>query len=505
MSDESPASKPPESGKPAAIPPVEAKPMPAPVKKAGGKKLIGIMAAVVVLAFVIYLVISSLGVVSTDDAYVNSHVTFVAPRVAGQVKRVLVDDNNRVRKGDVLVQLDEEPFLVQVHLKEAAVAIAQADLSAANASVRGMIGQIRSARFKLEYTIDQVHNDIELVKANVAALNSANASLTLAQQEFDRSKKLLATHVASNEEFDQRQEELTRAQAQYSQALQNVYQSRVALGLPVKPENSDDLTQVPSDLDQTAPAVRQAQAELIQSAAQLNVTISSYKLTPREMIDEFYNRDPQRDIDRIYDSLTKEAPPIKQAEAKLQSARSDLDQANLNLRYCTVVAEIDGVITRRNVNPGNDVQVAQQLMAIRSLKDIWVDANFKETQLADLRIGQPVDLETDVYGSRKIYKGRISGFTMGTGSTLALLPAQNATGNFVKVVQRLPVRIDVLDYDPDKDPLFVGISVTPKVHIKAQPTGPNAGDFLQMYIPVAESPSTPAIPTPAASPATSQP
>ena len=197
------------------------------------------------------------------------------------------------------------------------------------------------------------------------------------------------------------------------------------------------------------------------------------------MLEEFYKRDPEGNIDRIYAQIRKDAPPVKQAEAKLKSAQRDLDQAQLNLRYCDIVSEIDGVVTRRNVNPGNNVQVGQELMAIRSLTDIWVDANFKETQLASLRIGQPVDLETDVYGKHKVYQGRISGFTMGTGSTLALLPAQNATGNFVKVVQRLPVRIEVMDYDPDKEPLFVGISVTPKVHIKATPTGPDAGNFLQ--------------------------
>jgi membrane fusion protein, multidrug efflux system len=100
-------------------------------------------------------------------------------------------------------------------------------------------------------------------------------------------------------------------------------------------------------------------------------------------------------------------------------------------------------------------------MAIRSLHDIWVDANFKETQLGDLRIGQAADLYIDMYGGRHVFKGRISGFTMGTGSTLALLPAQNATGNFVKVVQRLPVRIDLEGYDPDKDALFIGTSVVP--------------------------------------------
>ena len=120
-------------------------------------------------------------------------------------------------------------------------------------------------------------------------------------------------------------------------------------------------------------------------------------------------------------------------------------------------------------------------MAVRSLTEIWIDANFKETQLGGLRIGQPADLDVDMYGSRR-FKGRISGFTMGTGLTLAFLPAENATGNFVKVVQRLPVRIDLIDYDPDMTPLFIGLSVTPTVHVKEEPTGPDAGKVLQPHI-----------------------
>ena len=126
-------------------------------------------------------------------------------------------------------------------------------------------------------------------------------------------------------------------------------------------------------------------------------------------------------------------------------------------------------------------------MAVRSLNEIWVDANFKETQLRDLRIGQPVDLYVDMYGGKHVFKGRISGFTEGTGSTLALLPPENATGNFIKVVQRLPVRIDLVDYNADQTPLFIGTSVVPYVYINKPPTGPDAGKFLQTYVP--QSPS----------------
>src|SRR5208337_2117970 len=189
--------------------------------------------------------------------------------------------------------------------------------------------------------------------------------------------------------------------------------------------------------------------------------------------------------------FTANAPAVKQAEAKLEAATRDLAQAELDLRYCDIIAEIDGVVTRRNVNPGNFVQVGQNLMAVRSLDEIWVDANFKETQLRDLRIGQPVDLQIDMYGGKHIFKGRISGFTEGTGSTLALLPPENATGNFIMVVQRLPVRIDLVNYNADQAPLFIGTSVVPTVYIDKSPTGPDAGKFLQTYVPQTNQPPPP--------------
>jgi len=441
--------------------------------------VLGILAAALLLFVGIPRLLHALNSVSTDDAYVNGYVTFVAPRVSGQVARVLVDDNYRVKKGDVLVELDPEPYQVQVAIKQAIVDTAQANLVVAQASVRGLLGQTRSQRFKLTRAIEDVDNQIALVRARVATWEQSKATLVLAQAEFNRAERLLATKVVSAEEYDQKREALDVAKAQVQQALENVLQARVALGLPAQPPEGMSLADVPADLDQTFSSVRQAQADLLQSAAQLGIVPSSYNLTPKQTLDEFYRRDPTGDLDRIYAVILKNAPTLKQAETNLLQAQRDLDQAKLNLRYCTVFAEIDGVITRRNVNPGNNVQVGQSLMAIRSLRDIWVDANFKETQLRNLRIGQRVDLEVDMYGGKRIFEGRISGFTMGTGSTLALLPAQNATGNFVKVVQRLPVRIDVMNYDPDKLPLFVGLSVTPTVDLRTAPSGPNAGKFLQ--------------------------
>jgi membrane fusion protein (multidrug efflux system) len=476
MPTEKPTPQPPDQS---IVPEAQPKPTTRPARKRRWRVIAAVLLLVAALLVGIPRILRALNTVSTDDAYVNGYVTFVAPRVSGQVARVLVDDNYRVKKGDVLVELDPEPFQVQVAIKQATVDTAQANLVLAQASVRGLLGQTRSQRFKLTRAIEDVDNQIALIRARVATWEQSKATLVLAQAEFDRAERLLATKVVSAEEYDQRREALDVAKAQVTQALESILQARVALGLPAQPPAGTSLADVPADLDQTFSSVRQAQADLLQSAAQLGIVPSSYNLTPKQTLDEFYRRDPTGDIDRIYAAVIKNAPSLKQAETNLMQAQRDLDQAKLNLRYCTVVAEIDGVITRRNVNPGNNVQTGQSLMAIRSLRDIWIDANFKETQIRNLRIGQRVDLEVDMYGGKQIFEGRISGFTMGTGSTLALLPAQNATGNFVKVVQRLPVRIDVMNYDPDKLPLFVGLSVTPTVDLKTAPTGPNAGKFLQ--------------------------
>ncbi|HEY6842267.1 MAG TPA: HlyD family secretion protein [Chthoniobacterales bacterium] len=468
-----------DAAKPAAVPPRKRRRWVLPLI---------VVLVVIALFFGIPKIVRAFNTVSTDDAYVNSYVTFVAPRVAGQVARVLVEDNNRVKKGDVLVELDPEPYRVQVAIKQAAVVSAQAELVVAEATARGSVAQTRSSRFKVIRAIEDVDNQVAIIRARVATWEQSKAALVLAQAEFDRAEHLMATKVVSAEEYDQKHEVLDAAKAQVKQALESIHQARVALGLPAEAPQGTSLGDVPPNLDQTFSSVRQALADLLQNAAKLGVVTSSFDLTPKQAIDEFYRRDPGGDVDRIYAEVIKNAPDLKRSQASLLQSQRDLDQAQLDLRYCTIVAEIDGVVTRRNVNPGNNVQVGQSLMAIRSLRDIWVDANFKETQIRNLRIGQRVELELDMYGGKRTFEGRISGFTNGTGSTLSLLPAENATGNFVKVVQRLPVRIDVINYDPDKAPLFVGLSVTPSVDLKTAPSGPNAGNFLQAPIQADASP-----------------
>jgi membrane fusion protein (multidrug efflux system) len=483
-----PEGSPPESREPAAHRDVTAHPDHQATEPVRGparawRRWVLVVAAVAGLAIAGYYlrptVERMLNTVSTDDAYVNGHVTFVAPRVAGQVSRVYVDDNYRVKRGALLVQLDKEPYQVQVAIRKSAVASAEADLVAAQAQVRALVAQGRANRYQLERAIEDVDTQIANLRANVATLSSRRATLALSRNNLRRGEELVKTGGISKEELDQRTQTVKVDEAAVDQALQQVYATRVGLGQPAQPPAGKDLTYVPDNLDQTFSSVTQAVGQLQETAAQFGYSASSWEMKPKELLDEFYKQDPGRNVDKIMARLIPNAPGIKQAEAKLQQARADLDDALLNLRYCDIVSEIDGVVTRRNVNPGNNISVGQSLMAVRSLTEIWIDANFKETQLADLRIGHRVGCEVDMYGSRREYEGRITGFTMGTGQTLALLPPQNATGNFVKIVQRLPVRIELTDYDPDKAPLFVGLSVVPYVYYKERPTGPHAGEMLQ--------------------------
>ncbi len=289
----------------------------------------------------------------------------------------------------------------------------------------------------------------------------------------------MPTAAISVEECDLREQSERVAAATVVQAQEAIAQTRVALGLAPQPDKGKSLSDVPPDLNQTFSTVRAALSDCVLTVTQLGLPLKSIDLTPNKALEEFRKLDKKGNIDQILHDLVPKAPFVLQAKAALEQSRHDMELAELNLRYCDVVSEIDGVVVGRNVNPGTNVQAGQSLMAVRSIKEIWIDANFKETQLADLRIGQRVRCEVDMYCGRREFEGRITGFTMGTGQTLSLLPAQNATGNFVKIVQRLPVRVELIDYDPEKTPLFVGATVTPYVYYKEPPTGPHAGNILQ--------------------------
>ena len=191
----------------------------------------GVLAALVLAAiwkFGIPWIELTLNTVSTDDAYVNGHVTFVAARVSGQITRVLVDDNNRVHKGDILAQLDREPYEVAVAEKRAAVDTAKADLLAATAAVRGLEAQARGQYWQLQNAMEDVDNRVALLHARVAALDKSNATLKLAQLDFERAEKLLPSDTISRAEYDRRQAVLSESQADVKRATADVNQIRVS-------------------------------------------------------------------------------------------------------------------------------------------------------------------------------------------------------------------------------------------------------------------------------------
>jgi membrane fusion protein (multidrug efflux system) len=441
--------------------------------------------------FLIPWVLTALNTVSTDDAYVNGHVTFVAPRVKGQVVRVLVDDNYRVRKGDILVQLDKQPYQVEVNRKKAALDIAQSKLVQARATVNATAARARAQRHQMVNAVQQVRSQIQGLQADVATLAKYQAALEDARKEYVRAERLLQKGgAASREEFDQRRAAWLEAEASVRMAQENIRKTRASLSLPLEPPAGKDLGYVPYGLEQNHPTVLAALSEVITLGAELGVKLPAHVETPEQLLKTFHVDQPE-EYEKIIRQVVEDAPAIKVAVADVEQAKADLAQANLDLLYTDVVAEIDGAVTGRNVNPGNNVQAGQSLMAVRSLTEIWIDANFKETQLADLRIGQRVRCEVDMYGSRREYEGRITGFTMGTGETLALLPPQNATGNFVKIVQRLPVRVELTNYNPDQGPLFVGLSVAPYVYYKEPPTGDHAGEVLQPFRPLPQGTTAP--------------
>ncbi|MBX6313176.1 MAG: HlyD family secretion protein [Isosphaeraceae bacterium] len=462
----------------------------APIERSGGRRwgrrllLVAVVAAVAVAGgYALYpRVRLALMTVSTDDAYVNSHVTHVAPRITENVREVHVDDNDFVRKGDLLVVLDDELWRVRVHQARAALQIAQKSREQALAKARAAVAAARANRFQLAAAMSNVRNQVAGLRGAVARLNEARVAERLAQAEAERYAELARRRSVSQEEADIRRTDYDQAKARVRQALEEVHRIRAGLDLPEEPEPGHDLTEVPPDLDQHHSSVLAALGTLALNLADLGVPLPSYYDTPDQFLDEIRKKAPDGDIDALIEQTVRKAPNVEAAEAQVEQAEEQLAEAELNLSYCEIRAEIDGFISNRNVNPGDRVVQGERLMAIRSFEEVWIDCNFKETQLEPIRIGHPVDITIDAYPG-KVFRGRVSGFSPGTGAAMALLPPQNATGNFVKIVQRLPVRVDLVGANPPDTPLFIGLSAVPYVRIYDPPTGPYAGQRLRGSFP----------------------
>ncbi len=356
----------------------------------------------------------------TDDAQINGHLIQISARIAGQVTKINVDENQYISKGTVIAELDPRDFEVAVQNAQAAVDSARANAVAARVNVPILSVNTGS-------TLSSAASDVSGARAGVlqaesqlqaahAKVAEAKANAVKADADLERYKPLVAKDVISKQQFD-----AAVAAADSSRAsVADAEASEAAAAEAVK-----------------AARDREAQSQASYKSAQTG---------------------PQQ--------VAAQDARAKQAEAQVEEAEAQLAQAKLNLSYTQIVAPSNGIVTRKSLELNQNVSVGQNLLTLVSLDDLWVTANFKETQLKHIAAKQKVEIEVDATGRK--YSGVVTQVGGATGSVLSLFPPENATGNYVKVVQRVPVRIDFTDLaNEDKEhQLRPGLSVEPKVTIK---------------------------------------
>ena len=410
---------------------------------------------------------------STDDAFVSGHMTMVSPRIEGVVTEVVVEQNDRVEPGTVLVRLDREPFEIAQAQAEAAVVEARANLDLARAQVKAQLAAARGAFFRRKNQQEQLRRQIKSLDAQVATLKAQQSTQKLAALDQKRLENLVRQGSATQAELDQRNNTLDVANQRVREAWTAIDETRAGLGIA---SNYDDPLQVPGDLLQQQSGIQTAVSDISSSLAQIGINFDAHDIKPGEAFEQLIHMDTSQGIEDAFGRVVERAPAVKVAAAGVIRAERQLDNARLRLSWTEIKSEIAGYVQDRAANPGNRVEPGQTLVTVRP-DYIWVSANFKETQLKNLQIGMPVDLYVDAY-PKKVFKGRVAGFLPGTGQSETLLPPENATGNYIKVTQRLPVRIELAEPAPTDTPLFIGLSVVPYVKFTEKPTGPDAGQRL---------------------------
>jgi membrane fusion protein, multidrug efflux system len=382
-------------------------------------------AAIVLVAVALGFYLYSRNRVSTDDAQVDGHIVPMAAKISGTVAEVLVHDNEAVKAGQVLVRIDARDYQTRVDQAKAQVESAQASGHAATVGVPWTEGLTQSGT------------------------SDAQAQLAAAEANSDRAK--VAYEQASTADLAFAQAQVDKATADYDKAQADLERMKP---LAAKAEISQQ------ELDSYTAAARVASSELQSAQEKLTAAKQSIGIA----------RDQQRAAQAQVESaqaMVRQAEANRRqvamrsadaaaAAASVAQARANLEAAELDLSYTTITAPVDGVVTRKSVEVGEIIQPGQELFVLVPLSDVWVTANFKETHLAKVHPGQEAEIHVDMYG--KSFPGHVDSIAGATGSRLSLLPPENATGNFVKVVQRIPVKI-LLDHVSDNAVLRPGMNV----------------------------------------------
>jgi membrane fusion protein (multidrug efflux system) len=358
----------------------------------------------------------------TDDAQVDGDLYQVSSRIAGQVTKVYVEDNQEVKAGDLLAEIDPKDF--QVALEQAQANLASAEAAAIQANVNVPITSITSTTSISTTSSDvqgaqaAVAQAIKQVAAAGARVDQAKANARKSDLDVERYQPLVEKDVISKQQFD--------------------------AAVAAAASNRAAVLEAEATLIAQQEAVRQAQQKLAQSRS---TAMEASKNGPGQ--------------------VKAQQAKANAALADVQQAQAKVDQAKLNLGYTKITAPTTGIVNKKNVNVGANLSVGQDLLTIIPLTNLWVTANFKETQLENMRNGQKVVIKVDALGGEKFH-GVVRQIGGATGSRLSLFPPENATGNYVKVVQRIPVRIDFtnLDQENSDHKLRPGYSVTPVVSVK---------------------------------------
>jgi membrane fusion protein (multidrug efflux system) len=394
----------------------------APPKNNSNKKLIGIVVVLILVVGAAFFYWRSTYTEDTDDAQVNGNLYQVSSRVTGQVIHVDVEEEQFVHAGDPIAEIDPKDYQVALEQAEANLANAQAEFEQATVNVPITHVQVSTTLqtsssdvLGSQASVEQAEAQVSVDKAKVA---SARAQALKSQLDVQRYTPLVAKDVISKQQFD----------AAVAQAA----------------ADQGSLDAADRDVKAQEDTVRLMSQRLVQSQS---TQAQSEKNGPKQV-------------------AVQEAR-ANAALAAIKEAQAKVDQAQLNLSYTKILSPITGIVSNKSVAVGENLSIGQSLMTIVPLTDLWVTANFKETQLKQMHPGQKVDIEIDALGGRK-FTGTVAEIGGATGSSLSLFPPENATGNYVKVVQRIPVRINFTNLDQEnKDfALRIGMSVEPKVRVK---------------------------------------